>query len=246
MHCCRPLWRTRANGQLTSSYASRVPFKPPGHAPYRRQISTTHAEQHAAAKEASSKRRPYLKVLLTGIGAGGAALSYLVYTDHHAHSNPAGVATQNVRFQRRIPEAAASAVDSIGSTSRDPLSLLDPNELASSSAHLVDLPLSQLLRAYIVFLASSSPLLVDIAPPTIEKLEWLRDNLPLGLGRPLWGLLVFVSQSPPLTAANRTNVLSGTVGHETDLFRAVCRGGDGTRIISSTGEIALERLLGHA
>lgn len=112
-----------------------------------------------------------------------AAGSVLIYT-----SSPATIAAQNVRFEKRIPESEHYTTD-------DPLSILDPYSLASSTAHLVELPLSQLLRAYVVFLASSSAFLVDMAPGTIHTFEWLRDNLPLGAGRPLWSMLVYVSIS---------------------------------------------------
>lgn len=134
---------------------------------------------------------PVRKTSLAALAAAGLGFSYLVYTDHKDSPNPAGIATQNVRFRRRIPPSLQTTGIQESQT-RDPLSILDPQELSSSSAHLVDLPISQLIRAYIVFLASSSPTLVDLAPPTIEKLEWARDNVPL-LGKPLWSLLVFVS-----------------------------------------------------
>lgn len=117
-------------------------------------------------------------------------LSYLIYKDHQDSPNSARIATQNVRFKRSIPQSLSSESES--SIPKDPLSILDPDELASSTAHLVELPLSQLMRAYIVFLASSSPLLVDLAPPAIEKIEWLKENVPF-IGKPLWSVLVYVS-----------------------------------------------------
>lgn len=159
------------------------------------------AAVHTAAKGADARpSRPIRSTVLSLLAVGGLGLSYLIYSDHLERTddhpslhNQAGIATQNVRFRRHIPHSPTSTVTN--GSSKDPLSILDPAELASSTAHLIDLPLSQLMRAYIVFLASSSPFLVDIAPATIEKFEWLRENLPFGLGRPLWGLLVFVSYS---------------------------------------------------
>lgn len=168
---------------------SRVPSTPraaslPGRLP------SIHSTAHSGDSVRIKRRRP--AALLSALAAGGLGLAYLFYSDHREDHNQAGIATQNVRFRRRIPRPATSTVSN---TTKDSLLILDPAELAASTAHLVDLPLSQLMRAYIVFLASSSPFLVDIAPATIEKAEWLRENLPFGLGKPIWGLLVFVSYS---------------------------------------------------
>lgn len=183
MHRCRQLSRQPSVAalrvQVAFSRSSRV------QALERRY----HSAQSSEHNSSSRRRFPFKTSLLTVLAIGGVGLTYLVYNDHH--SPAAGIATQNVRFRKRIPESQLYKQGL--TTDIDPLSILDPDELSSSTAHLVDLPLSQLIRAYIVFLASSSPFLVDIAPPTITKLEWLRENLPFGVGKPFWGLLVFVS-----------------------------------------------------
>lgn len=68
----------------------------------------------------------------------------------------------------------------------DLIARLDSTTLSQSSHHLKSLTFSQLLRSYIVFLACSSSLLVDVAPAADDFLESARDTLPLGLGHLLW------------------------------------------------------------
>lgn len=153
-----------------------------------RNISTSSSSVPPQSKSLHTRRSKFpFKTVTAALFATG--LSYLIYRDHQDSPNSARIATQNVRFKRSIPQAANA--DSEPSIPNDPLSILDPDELASSTAHLVELPLSQLIRAYMVFLASSSPTLVDIAPPTIEKIEWLKEKVPF-IGKPLWSMLVFV------------------------------------------------------
>lgn len=174
---CRPEGHSNV---LTVSYtlsrASLVPF----------------AVRHASTLHSTSKpaTRFPIKTIAGVLLATG--LSYLIYKDHQDSSNSARIATQNVRFKRSIPASSSSDEKTSVTNKKDPLSILSPDELASSTTHLVELPLSQLFRAYIVFLASSSPFLVDIAPVTIEKIEWLKENVPF-IGKPLWSVLVYVS-----------------------------------------------------
>lgn len=188
---CTPL-------RATSRVPLRAAFANSRHVgPYRTVITCLNASSrtiHTSSSSASSQsksshtrisRFPFKKVTAALFATG---LSYLVYKDHQDSPNSARIATQNVRFKRSIPQASATDSQPVP---KDPLSILDPDELASSTAHLVELPLSQLIRAYIVFLASSSPLLVDIAPPTIEKIEWLKEKVPF-IGKPMWSILVFV------------------------------------------------------
>jgi hypothetical protein len=148
--------------------------------------ATSSSSKHAPSRSNSRTLLGFAALGLVSVGG-----TYLVWPNLDATTDTsATVSTQNVRFNKQIPDSE--------SRQRDPLSILDPEELASSTAHLVELPLNQLMRAYIVFLASSSPTLVDIAPSTIHALEWLRDILPFGLGKPLWGALVLVSDTSHL------------------------------------------------
>lgn len=86
---------------------------------------------------------------------------------------------------------AAKLSQTIPARSGDPLTKLDATSLASSVSHLDKLSISQLIRPYLVFLSCSSPLLIRIAPATIEALENVRDNVPI-LGQLLWQPFIFV------------------------------------------------------
>jgi len=67
----------------------------------------------------------------------------------------------------------------------DPLSLLDPDVLSDTPLHLQRASATALLQSYIVYLTSSFPALVDVAPSLFHHIESVRDNVPL-LGRGFW------------------------------------------------------------
>ncbi|KAM0756188.1 FAD-linked oxidoreductase [Meredithblackwellia eburnea MCA 4105] len=67
----------------------------------------------------------------------------------------------------------------------DPLDLLNPHVLSTATTHLHELPLSDLVRQYVVYLASSQPALVDAGPSILHGLEWTRDHVPV-LGTLVW------------------------------------------------------------
>lgn len=113
------------------------------------------------------------------VGAGGAGLLSSTYTNEADF--PAA----------RLATAYAPSTNK----AYDPLDILDPDVLSSSSAHLRSLPLSQLFRAYLVFLTSQSSFIVDIAPSAVTAFEKIRDTLPLGAGQAVWHAFLWVSPS---------------------------------------------------
>lgn len=114
------------------------------------------------------------------VGAGGAGLLSSTYVDGETD-------TQTARL--------ASAYSYNSNKSHDPLDILDPDVLSSSTAHLRSLPLSQLFRAYLVFLTSQSSFIVDIAPSAVTAFEKIRDTLPFGAGQAIWHTFLWVSAS---------------------------------------------------
>jgi hypothetical protein len=70
--------------------------------------------------------------------------------------------------------------------SSDPLSALDPDRLRQTNVHLADRPVSRLLVAYTVYLASSSPLVIRVGTSFLAGLDKLREVLPLGIGHLPW------------------------------------------------------------
>lgn len=87
-----------------------------------------------------------------------------------------------------FPIASTSA---LRRTNDDPLSIFDAQTLSTQSSHLRHLPLSRLIKSYIVYLVSSSQLLVDSAPTIISSFSVLRDHVPL-IGPLAWSTLSFI------------------------------------------------------
>ncbi|BGP18563.1 hypothetical protein JCM10213_003028 [Rhodosporidiobolus nylandii] len=69
----------------------------------------------------------------------------------------------------------------------DPLSALDPSQLARTTAHLTGVSLPDLLRQWVVYAVSGQPLLVESAPWIVGKLQWAKDNVPL-VGPAVWAI----------------------------------------------------------
>lgn len=128
-------------------------------------------------------RWPKSSLSFAAAAAGGGLLAVSLNHQDNAEGNDA---ESGPRASSSAFENSSGSGSSSSSASSDPLRCLDPAAVFSSNDHLSDLPVSHLLRAYVVFLASSSSTLVDIAPSAIGFVETLRDSLPLGLGQLVW------------------------------------------------------------
>lgn len=79
------------------------------------------------------------------------------------------------------------------SASQDAVDLLDDASSATETAHLKHLPLTSLIRGYLVFTITSSPLLVDMAPRIVDAMAYIKDTLPLGIGSLIHSTYLLVS-----------------------------------------------------
>ena len=104
----------------------------------------------------------------------------------------AGVAVGAGAFWLLLANPPASPEGTIFKRNADPLSILDPDALANSTAHLRQMSTPDLLRSYIVYLMSSSPTLVDYSPGIIHALDSFRNSVPI-LGDAAWAIMRFVS-----------------------------------------------------
>lgn len=100
--------------------------------------------------------------------------------------------TVYVAVTRDSEPLQASTAATLQLDPNDPLSALYPHILHAATSHLEELPLSDLIKSYIVYLGSSQSAVVEAGPWMLHKLEWARDNVPL-VGTAVWSLFALVS-----------------------------------------------------
>jgi len=112
---------------------------------------------------------------------------------HSSTSPGSSVAASPVHAGVRQAGSATPSFDGVSSPNRspselrDPLAALNPRTLATATGHLQQAALIDLVRQYVVYLASGSPALVSSGPWMLKQLDWARQNVPV-LGELIWSI----------------------------------------------------------
>ncbi|GAA5859059.1 hypothetical protein JCM8547_003986 [Rhodosporidiobolus lusitaniae] len=98
--------------------------------------------------------------------------------------------TRNEKTVVAADGAFATSSSSSANAPQDLLATLDPARLATTTAHLTNVSLPDLIRQWLVYAVSGQPLLVEAAPGIVAKLGWFKDNVPV-VGDAVWALFAF-------------------------------------------------------